>query len=65
MPIFTLHPIEEISGRIKLFKLIINGSSPYEDFEEKLRFALKKAGEDFEDWGHFISYYTLNHVWYL
>ena len=34
---FTLHPIEEISGRIKLFKLIINGSSPYEDFEEQIR----------------------------
>ena len=37
MPTFTLYPIDEINGKIRLFKLIINGLSPYDGFEEQIR----------------------------
>ncbi|MDP4252117.1 MAG: hypothetical protein Q8918_18615 [Bacteroidota bacterium] len=37
MPTFTLDPIEEINGKIRLFKLVLDGLSPYDGFEEQIR----------------------------
>lgn len=34
---FALLEIEEIKGRLKIFKLLINGSSLYDEFETKIK----------------------------
>jgi putative component of toxin-antitoxin plasmid stabilization module len=37
MPIFVIHLIEEISGRIKISKLEMDGLIPYDAFEEEIK----------------------------
>lgn len=37
MPIFALQPIEEVTGRIKFYKLFIDGNCEFDDFEAGIR----------------------------
>jgi putative component of toxin-antitoxin plasmid stabilization module len=34
---FTLKPIEEVVGRLKIFKLLVNNLSEYDEFEKQIK----------------------------